>query len=297
MSYDDAPSVTERADAAAREEGLRGEIGNVEQTCPKVTLEIGVFFDGTNNNATNALLGGGEGSYANSRSNVALLSLLYPNDDGPPNACGNPSRKYFPRYVPGIGTTTGSEKKRIKDSLVGGAIGMGATGVEARVAATCIELGRDITRLSPGVEPEEIIFDVFGISRGAAAARYFVNAFRQGWIRYNPVFGSTVRGRLPEGRKVRIRFVGIFDTVASIGSGTVEYNYGANIHLRTDQADRIFHLTAGSEYRKNFRLNHNLEGGGDHYEMPGVHSDIDGGYKGDGDRAHLGSYRKYSWPH
>ena len=46
--------------------------GAVVQTCPKVVLEIGVFFDGTGNNEQNAQTGG-EGSYANARSNVSLL--------------------------------------------------------------------------------------------------------------------------------------------------------------------------------------------------------------------------------
>ncbi|WP_179379255.1 T6SS phospholipase effector Tle1-like catalytic domain-containing protein [Jannaschia marina] len=283
--------ITARADAAIAESGLSGDVMSVAATCPKTALEIGVFFDGTFNNAVNAGIGGDEGSYANAKSNVALLSDRYrsgaEHDIVNENGTGV-CRKFFASYVPGIGTTDGGD-----DSIIGGALGMGATGVEAIVATEALRLGRIIATLSPGIEPEEIILDVFGFSRGAAAARYFVNAFRQGWIDYNPVFGTRQRGYVPEDRNIRIRFVGIFDTVASIGLGMVEYNYGANIHLATRQADRIFHITADNEYRINFRLNDNLPGGGDRLPMPGAHGDVGGGYRDPGDTVPVAGSQTY----
>jgi hypothetical protein len=36
-----------------------------------MTLEFGVFFDGTGNNAQNSLIGGTEGSYANDTSKAS----------------------------------------------------------------------------------------------------------------------------------------------------------------------------------------------------------------------------------
>lgn len=286
--------IASRAAAASAESGLSGDIMSATATCPKTALEIGVFFDGTYNNAVNSGIGGETGSYANARTNISLLGSLYksgPGYDVKNEGGSGVCRKFFSLYVPGVGTTDGGA-----DNRFGAAVGMGETGVSAIVARTALELGDQINRLSPGIEPEEVILDVFGFSRGAAEARYFVNAFRRGWIDHNPISGDRVRGRVPEGRNIRIRFLGIFDTVASIGLGWVEYNYGVSIHLKPDQADRIFHLTADNEYRVNFRLNHNLPDGGDHQPMPGVHGDIGGGYRETGDLAPLAGSRTYSFP-
>ncbi|PZO65872.1 MAG: rhs element Vgr protein [Paracoccus denitrificans] len=274
----DSPSViTSRALAAARSGSA---VGTTAQSCPRVTLEIGVFFDGTGNNQRNARQGT-EGSYANAASNVALLSRIYKNEEKywKRNSCGGFERKYARIYKDGIGTIAGGS-----DSLVGMGTGMGDYGVEARVFDACLDVGRVITRLSPNVEPLEVVLDVFGFSRGAAAARYFVNCFRQGYVEYWRKYVSKQRAYLPAGRKVRIRYVGIFDTVAAIGVGMNEMNGAVNVHVSTAQANRIFHLVATNEYRANFRLNHNLPGGGVARSLPGAHSDVGGGYGDPGDR-------------
>lgn len=272
--------VTSRAEAASA--GLQGQIGTTTQTCPKVTLEIGVFFDGTLNNAANA--GQGEsGSYANARSNVALLSQLYKRNSRHwiRNSCGGYDTKYSMLYLSGIGTTDGE-----KDSnFPGAAMGMGATGIEAIVYKACLDVGRIVTELSPGIEPTEIVMDVFGFSRGAGAARYFVNCFRQGFVAYMRNYTRPDVAYLPKDRKVRFRFVGVFETVAAVGLGTNDNNGDVNVHLSTAQAKRLHHLTAMNEYRENFRLNHNIPGGGTTHALPGAHSDIGGGYRAPGDTA------------
>lgn len=280
-------SVDGRASAAAPQGG--GRLGNIVQSCPKVTLEFGVFFDGTLNNGINSRRTGGEGSYANAPSNVFLLSQRYKNDPAldTRNSCGGYLRRIRSLYVPGIGTVTGGE-----DALFGYALGYGATGVEQRVIDACLQIGRMITLLSPGVEPKEIIMDVFGFSRGAAAARYFVNCFRQGYVDARGIGGG---GRLPPGRKVKFRFIGLFDTVAAIGYAQNDWNAPINVHLKAAQATRIYHLTAMNEYRQNFRLNHNLLGGGEARELPGAHSDIGGGYRGRGDEVDIASARSASY--
>ena len=254
------------------------------------------FFDGTWNNAFNAQKGGGEGSYAVAPTNVYYLSQRYKNgsnfDIVNENGTGV-CRKFHSEYVRGVGTVTGED-----DSLIGGAVGMGATGVEATVARTALRIGQIIDTLSPGIEPDEIILDVFGFSRGAAAARYCVNAFRQGWVDHNPIFGDRIRGRLPEDRDVKIRFLGIFDTVASIGLGFVEYNWGVNIHLDESKQTTggMFHITADHESRVNFRLNEAMPGGGLQHGMPGAHGDIGGSYKTPGDLAPLTPLHTYQNP-
>jgi len=277
------------ANASKASGELSGEVGNITQTCPAVTLEIGVFFDGTNNNEMNTAIGGNEGSYANARSNVSLLKSLYKNHPRyyTRNSCGGFARKFDVVYIPGIGTVSGEEDH----TFPGSALGMGATGVEARVYYACLEIGNRIRQLSPGIEPEKIIMDVFGFSRGAAAARYFVNCFRQGYIEYHRNYIGFDRAVLPQGRNVEFRFVGIFDTVAAIGIGTNDDNGPVNVHLKTAQAERIFHLTAGNEYRENFRLNKNVPGGGETRELPGAHSDVGGGYRDNGDKVDLAGWR------
>lgn len=50
--------------------------------------------------------------------------------------------------------------------------------------------------------PGSVVVDVFGFSRGAAAARHFINKLLA----------------LNLGRPLRVGFVGLFDTVAAIGS-------------------------------------------------------------------------------
>ncbi len=259
--------------------------GAVVQTCPKVVLEIGVFFDGTGNNEQNAQTGG-EGSYANARSNVSLLKDLYYNDGNRydvTNACGGYERRYRSRYVQGIGTETGEE-----DDIWGSAMGIGERGVENRVITAATDVGQMINQLSPGVEPEEVVLDVFGFSRGAAAARHFVNGFnagrldykRFGWVDLMPLLGWTndKHARLPKDRNIRIRFLGIFDTVAAIAGDVTADNGDVDVHLKASSAETIYHLTAEDEIRHSFSLNDNQPSGGEVERLAGVHSNIGGGY-------------------
>lgn len=248
----------------------KGDIGNVSQSCPKVKVEIGVFFDGTGNNRQNVLTG----LSSNGPSNVDRLLRLYPRDLTEYAPCGSPRRRVKRLYVEGIGTLSGRD-----DDGIGSGTGAGSRGVEARVYRACTAIGRMVDEMSPRVEPEEVILDVFGFSRGAAAARYFVNCFRQGYIKYLKYYVFPQHASLPKGRKVRIRFIGIFDTVAAIGLNANNANNGAvNVHLKAASADSIFHITAADEFRHNFSLNRNTPGGGATVELPGAHSDIGGGY-------------------
>ncbi len=278
-----ALELTERAGAASA--NMNGAAGNTVQTCPRVTLEIGVFFDGTGNNTANSIEGGDSGSYGNARSNVSLFHSQYKIGDLWTELadCGSPKTKFSKIYMPGIGTASGGSDYN-PFTLTGAATGMGPEGVEARVYKACLDVGKEIDRLSPMEEPEEIVLDVFGFSRGAAAARYFVNCFRQGYVEYDAYYVNRKRARLPEGRNVRIRYIGIFDTVAAVGDGKDDDNGAVNVHVSSTQCERIYHLTAQNEYRENFRLNDNQPGGGEVRRLPGAHSDVGGGYRDPGDR-------------
>ena len=119
---------------------------------------------------------------------------------------------------------------------------------------------------------------VFGFSRGAAAARAFVNRVVARW-------GSGVAGI-----KLQIDFLGIFDTVASVG--LAQSIPRANGHFAwanegslavSPLVSRCVHLVAAHEVRASFPLDSICSGSGlpDNCKeiiYPGMHSDVGGGY-------------------
>lgn len=150
---------------------------------------------------------------------------------------------------------------------------------ESRIGMLKLKMGR-----IKGPVIKECFVDVFGFSRGAAEAR---------------VFCSWLDKILHEGMlvdiKVRIRFLGIFDTVASAGFWNGVANSAIN---RTDGhsgwaapeflvvpklVENCVHLLAMHELRKNFPLDEIGENGilpSGHVQLayPGSHSDVGGGY-------------------
>lgn len=244
-------------------------------------LEIGFFFDGTGNNLANAR-GDGEGSYDNAPSNVALLSRLYSTATGRASDGAEILRRSV--YLEGIGTTSGRQ-----DNLLGMGTGTGRTGMSARVHAACRRLETEARTQSYS----EIIVDAFGFSRGSAAARYFVNCVNRG--SFEPVSSGFLFDDEPTrlGRVVTppvyVRFLGIFDSVAALispegGDASDADNDDVNVHLHDGSAGTTCHLIAGDEHRRNFALNsirdsHGaLPAGGIERALPGVHSDVGGGY-------------------
>ena len=138
--------------------------------------------------------------------------------------------------------------------------------------------------LSENIVIKSLQFDIFGFSRGAAAARHFANrihaednavieAIRQG-------MGEIEYRGAPSGK---IRFIGIFDTVAAIGTPANGLNPHSadtgdvNIILRPGIAEKVFHITAQNECRFNFALN-SVQPAWPELALPGAHSDIGGGY-------------------
>lgn len=89
---------------------------------------------------------------------------------------------------------------------------------------------------------------------------------------------------------VKVRFAGLFDTVSTYGVGTV---VGAADNVETlkldavTHAEKVLHLTSADEHRFHFSLtdirNAMGAGTGSEYCLPGVHSDIGGGYREFGD--------------
>lgn len=144
---------------------------------------------------------------------------------------------------------------------------------------------------------DEVIFDVFGFSRGAALARQFVNlinewpavismpTLRESIWSPRPVIYWREIEAFPLGVKARVSFVGLFDTVGIFYIAGNERNLDFNLYLPSSSADRVVHLTAHHEIRRNFPLT-SVKGPGGHgpahfteMVMPGVYSDIGGGYE------------------
>ncbi|OYW93754.1 MAG: type IV secretion protein Rhs, partial [Pseudomonadales bacterium 32-61-5] len=223
-------------------------------------------------------------SYANDVSNIWRLYELY-RDDPVPREAESPS--IFRVYVTGIGTTTGKP-----DTLFPGqAFGRGATGVLAKVAEGLTLLEKALIRFrdeNPESALARLELDIFGFSRGAAAARHFANQILQ---REQGSLGDLRRARklglaadFNWQNDVAINFIGLFDTVAAIGGWddwgdpTDDVNGGIDLYLAPDAARQVVHLVARDEYRHNFALNRVAP---PHREivLPGSHSDLGGGYQ------------------
>ncbi|HEX4501754.1 MAG TPA: type VI secretion system tube protein TssD [Scandinavium sp.] len=280
-----------------------------------ITLTLGVFFDGTGNNAVNTLnmltactaahfdlsdpdaasilartaqekmgvSGTGATSYTGGYTNIHWLNQLYKTDL--PIDSGQAQTAI---YIEGIGTEAGKP-----DSMVGLSFGVADTGVIAKtdiavkqIAGALKNFFDDIREFVsvPSLKITSLKFDIFGFSRGAAAARHFanrvqsqdvaiINAIRQG------MSGIEYAGA-PAGKT---RFIGIFDTVAAIGTPQNGLNPhtadtgNVNIVLRPGVAEKVFHITAQHECRFNFALN-SVKPAWPELALPGVHSDIGGGY-------------------
>jgi uncharacterized Zn-binding protein involved in type VI secretion len=274
-----------------------------------IALRIGVFFDGTLNNANNGEMGllcgashaikpedleasckpymsDPDSSYANDESNIKKLSDLYFASDELQDIAGQ-QQLFKSLYIEGIGTSSGQP-----DSMTGAGMGRGATGVSAKVEDAFREILRTILKFSQTNPDSKIInltFDTFGFSRGAAAARHFANEVALG--RQGPL-GQTIkmlRRAFHENfsgefkRDINMGFIGLFDTVPSVGGlanlGNVRSQTapGLKLYLPRSLFPNVVQLAARDEIRANFALNRVKPA---HLEitLPGVHSDLGGGY-------------------
>ena len=124
----------------------------------------------------------------------------------------------------------------------------------------------------------DITIDVFGFSRGATQARVFCN-----WLK------AMMDGNRLCGVPARIRFLGIFDTVASVGlpssaGGDGHFSWATPDALRVPPSIQCVHYVAMHENRTSFPLD-SLRGpdgalpeNHKQFALPGMHSDVGGGY-------------------
>jgi hypothetical protein len=141
---------------------------------------------------------------------------------------------------------------------------------------------------NPEVRIRRLEIDVFGFSRGAAAARHFANDVRKGAESLLAKALPTSDSIFVEGfgwrvqHDVHLNFIGLFDTVPAIVTPFMldfspgnDRNWGLNLGLPTGAARKVVQLVARDEHRLNFAL---IRTEND-IVLPGSHSDIGGGYR------------------
>ncbi|WP_312836768.1 phospholipase effector Tle1 domain-containing protein [Pantoea sp.] len=315
-----AGRVAERAETA-RKKAQQSEPEQAAKKKREITLTIGVFFDGTGNNADNSsdrqefcsaenygmndaesesalrqcirmnrgISGTAAGSYLGYYTNVYWLNTLYNKKIAPDSGHGQ-----YAVYIEGIGT-----EDAVGDNTYGMVTGRGDTGVVRKT-------DKAVAALAAGIQGyfnrhadahtcviKELQFDIFGFSRGAAAARHFANrVFSQDSAIIAAIkagLGNTAFSGTPGGKT---RFLGIFDTVVAIGTPVNGLNPHSadtgdvNLVLRPGVAERVFHITAQHECRFNFALN-SVKPAWPELALPGAHSDIGGGYNPDEHEAYF----------
>ncbi|MDR6527809.1 MULTISPECIES: phospholipase effector Tle1 domain-containing protein [Chryseobacterium] len=264
-----------------------------EEQDESIDAVFGLFFDGTLNNKVNTkeresntkiyqkhgikswskrqLSEKKDTSYDNDWSNVARMSEACSSDYG--------------IYIEGIGT-----ENRGEDANGGFAFGSGDTGIRGKVRKGCEETVKRIKeKLGSKTTVKVLTLDVFGFSRGAAAARNFVYEVNKTKYaakkktyskrRVNVTFYSDDDGNEvpikelpPRGHfglklkeagitveRIVIRFLGIYDTVSSYHPNfSVSPNFSNDIEeLHLDDitaAKKIVHFIATDEHRENFDL-------------------------------------------
>lgn len=142
-------------------------------------------------------------------------------------------------------------------------------------------------KIDPGIV-KTIHISVFGFSRGATQARAFLN-----WLQSLCKLDAQLRGKSGMslgGFPVQFDFLGIYDTVASVGlANTVGFFNGhaawADIEesLRVPDDVKCLHLIAAHELRRSFPVDSisvggQLPAGSQEVVVPGMHSDIGSGY-------------------
>jgi hypothetical protein len=270
------------------------EVPQAISSLPPFELRFSIFIDGTMNNLfnTHSRRQRDTGtSSSNDYSNVARMAM---NITG----ASESFHQHMTIYVEGMGTFHAQHDRWSTD---GAAFGIGHSGIISRVNLCFQKLcdfiiafsNTNISRYRK--ELLKLHLDIFGFSRGAASARSFVhrmNGFLPDRIMNmtdfdNYTFGMKLshysnRQIIYSHNNFRFHFVGLFDTVSSHGTDHDDVSdLGLSLDSNLSRIDKVVHLVASDEHRKNFSLTSIASAGeqkGITIFMPGVHSDIGGGY-------------------
>ncbi len=288
-------------------------------------IHIGVFFDGTNNNMQTNLA---KSYRKNGRitpekkadeedfddnegySNIAALDSMF--------KAGHRENKLFLKiYQRGAGANKNRFVPNAATSLKGLGFGVKNDGVIDLVSETVLYIHNILLFYKQKADDIEIHFYIYGFSRGATCARLFSHLLLRdkaplpnhredefGTYLNSPLYKNKQVQFLKEFKKKSVDFLGIFDTVASIGffaddnnnknplyyNFVTEKEFRGNYHKNnvteyglyiSDKIKSVFHICAMDEFRMNFALTdvgaivpaNCLE-----IFLPGCHSDIGGGY-------------------
>ncbi|MEX3689228.1 DUF2235 domain-containing protein [Paraburkholderia sp. BR14263] len=224
------------------------------------------FFDGTENNRT-------IDEPKRKLSNIARLYLGHVDESQAPLI----NRFYYP----GVGTPLDASNpawwEKIRDSeILGGGLGLGS---DVRL----VKAEEDFRfALTANHKVNRIDIAVFGFSRGATLARAFVNrlltkcSMKDG-VPHWPCPAAVDGQSAP----LHFRFLGLFDTVESVGLPA--HDFSDMRMVVPEQVARCVHLVAGHELRACFPATP-VRGSAAFCEeivLPGVHSDVGGGYRPD----------------
>ncbi|WP_133645439.1 T6SS phospholipase effector Tle1-like catalytic domain-containing protein [Paraburkholderia flava] len=283
----DAPVSDAELDRAAAR-GMSRRFADEWPSDPKVRMQcrlypkLSFFFDGTGNNLYQELE---KPEHEQALSNVAKLYLAAIDDRVGQGAT--------PTYISGVGTpfrvprrAPGYFTELLRDDRGGNTgLGLGVGGqtrIDAAIAAFEIILGEDWSPEARQHMPF-ISLSVLGFSRGATEARAFVRKLlsrcvdkdgQRCWI------GKDLR-RIP----LRITFMGLFDTVASVGGPTLHLDWGAELAI-PPEVEQCVHYVAAHEVREAFpldsvRVDRSYLANCEEVVYPGVHADVGGGYAPD----------------
>ena len=306
---------------------------------PQLKVKLNIFFDGTLNNKNNTQV------RKDSENNTAQKNIFdeksNKKDDSYMNDFSNVVRGYdainpdaehqLKVYIEGIGT----ENNEKDDSFKGPGFGVGDRGIMAKVTKGCQEAAKVVALKYKGKNIDILEVNVFGFSRGAAAARHFISVattsiYEEGpslingkiavhhrpydeksslflinktpdnisFIKHYGYFGACLIKENLQIKKIEFNFAGLYDTVASYGVN----HRGKNLidsdakQLNLDAVKKCkftLQLASRDEYRENFSLTNINSCGlnGLQLTLPGVHSDVGGGYV-DGAQEEVFLYKK-----
>ena len=324
ISHNSAVSVEQKGNQTGVSYNPAQKINPNDKPVNTIDVTLNLFFDGTLNNKTNTQAGSRQsspqGSYANDFSNVAKgYDAIDPN-----------AQNQVSYYVEGIGTVDSkSDNDTLGLPVRGAGMGVNERGVKAKATKGCVKGAEAVQRKFPGKEIDVLTVNVYGFSRGAAAARHFMHiagttvnlqiisdkqilihppaAYEKSdaepapsqYILINETdspllqygyFGACLLNEKVRAKRVRFNFVGLYDTVASYGvnhKGTSLFGLSIvdddskQLGLNAVRnASFVLQLASSDEYRDNFSLTNIDSAGikGLQLTLPGVHSDIGGGY-------------------
>ncbi|MEF1257088.1 T6SS phospholipase effector Tle1-like catalytic domain-containing protein [Vibrio sp. M260112] len=238
------------------------------------------------------------GSAANELTNIQKLFDLYQSD-----SFNEDKTVYrYAQYITGIGTGNSTDIAKADEDNKGLAFGLGKYGIINKVRTGIYNVCFQLENILDDIAKRDNVtcdgfskleFDVFGFSRGAAAARHCINSILLGKNgEFAPAFIDAMNKQQDKhtlitdfdwesNQHCEVMFAGLFDTVAAYGIAHNDNDEPVRLWLDPARVRKAVHLVANkhSEYRYNFSLNRlNSAPHFDEIVLPGAHSDIGGGY-------------------